>query len=172
MRIPKPETRKARIEIIPMIDAIFFLLVFFMFSSLSMIKLQGADVALPAARASGKGAATGQTKGNTLVLSVTAGNEFFLNKSKVARDQLASALQNAVNGQPNAVVVVNMAKTQTAQTLIDVMEALNSVKGRGDQAPSVLIATEPVEASTGRVSAGSAPKSSTTDKAQSGKAAR
>ena len=166
MKIPKTETRKARIEIIPMIDAIFFLLVFFMFSSLSMIKLQGADVALPAARASGNGGG-GQTKGNTLVLSVTAGNEFFLNKSKVARDQLAPALQNAVDNQPNAVVVVNMAKTQTAQTLIDVMEALNSVKGRGDQAPSVLIATEPVDASTG-----SAPTGSAANKAQSGKAAR
>jgi biopolymer transport protein ExbD len=98
---------------------------------------------------------------------VTAGNDFFLNKSKIERAQLAPALQNAVNAQPNAVVVVNMAKTQTAQTLIDVMEALNSVKGRGDQAPSVLIATEPVDAS-----AGSVPQGSTTNKAPAIKAAR
>lgn len=155
MKIPKPETRKARIEIIPMIDAIFFLLVFFMFSSLSMIKLQGADVALPAAKASGKGG-SGQAKSSTLVLSVTAGNEFFLNKSKIGRDQLTPELQSAVNAQPNAVIVVNMAKTQTAQTLIDVMEALNSVKGRGNQSPSVLIATEPVDASKDGAARGSA----------------
>jgi biopolymer transport protein ExbD len=164
MKIPKPETRKARIEIIPMIDAIFFLLVFFMFSSLSMIKLQGADVALPTAKPSGVGS-RGPTKGNTLVLSVTQGNEFFLNKTKIARVQLTPALQSAMNAQPNAVVVVNMARTQTAQTLIDVMEALNSVKGRGGQTPSVLIATEPVNTPGDSTSQGSAANHTPIDKA-------
>ena len=36
MRVPRQEQPKARIEIIPMIDVIFFLLVFFMVSTLSM----------------------------------------------------------------------------------------------------------------------------------------
>ena len=47
MKIPPPEFRKARIEIIPMIDTIFFLLVFFMFSTLSMVKMKGLDVSAP-----------------------------------------------------------------------------------------------------------------------------
>jgi biopolymer transport protein ExbD len=47
MRLPQAPRKRARIEIVPMIDAIFFLLVFFMFSSLSMIKLSGLPVALP-----------------------------------------------------------------------------------------------------------------------------
>ena len=36
MRVPRREPEKARIEVIPMIDIIFFLLVFFMISTLSM----------------------------------------------------------------------------------------------------------------------------------------
>ena len=36
MRIQRRSIKKARIEIIPMIDTIFFLLVFFMISTLSM----------------------------------------------------------------------------------------------------------------------------------------
>ena len=36
MRVPRQEPPKARIKIIPMIDVIFFLLVFFMVSTLSM----------------------------------------------------------------------------------------------------------------------------------------
>ena len=36
MRIPRPTRKKARIEIIPMIDTMFFLLVFFMVATLSM----------------------------------------------------------------------------------------------------------------------------------------
>ena len=35
MRLTRPEPKKARIEIIPMIDTIFFLLVFFMLTSLA-----------------------------------------------------------------------------------------------------------------------------------------
>jgi biopolymer transport protein ExbD len=36
MRIPRRESEKARIEVIPMIDIVFFLLVFFMISTLSL----------------------------------------------------------------------------------------------------------------------------------------
>ena len=41
--------KKARIEIIPLIDIMFFLLASFMLVSLSLVKLQGAKVELPTA---------------------------------------------------------------------------------------------------------------------------
>ena len=41
--------KKARIEIIPLIDIMFFLLASFMLVSLSLVKLQGAKVDLPSA---------------------------------------------------------------------------------------------------------------------------
>ena len=47
MRIPRRAPQKARIEIIPMIDIIFFLLVFFMISTLSMTINRGLPVNLP-----------------------------------------------------------------------------------------------------------------------------
>ncbi len=43
------ETRKGRIELIPMIDVMFFLLVFFMILTLRMIPDQGLGLALPQA---------------------------------------------------------------------------------------------------------------------------
>jgi biopolymer transport protein ExbD len=49
MQIRRRFPRKARIEIVPMIDTIFFLLVFFMIATLSMTKLQGLPVNLPRA---------------------------------------------------------------------------------------------------------------------------
>jgi hypothetical protein len=51
---PRSTTKKARIEIIPMIDVVFFLLVFFMMTSLAMTIYQGLPVSLPEA-ASGSG---------------------------------------------------------------------------------------------------------------------
>jgi len=41
MQLPRKEARKARIEMIPRIDVIFFLLVFFMISTLSMTVNRG-----------------------------------------------------------------------------------------------------------------------------------
>ena len=49
MRIQRRSIKKARIEIIPMIDTIFFLLVFFMISTLSMTQFKGMPVNLPKA---------------------------------------------------------------------------------------------------------------------------
>ena len=49
MRIQRRNPKKARIEIIPMIDTIFFLLVFFMISTLSMAQYRGMPVNLPKA---------------------------------------------------------------------------------------------------------------------------
>ena len=44
MRLVRRTIKKARIEIIPMIDTIFFLLVFFMISTLSMARYSGLPV--------------------------------------------------------------------------------------------------------------------------------
>ena len=50
MRIPSPFPRKkARIEIIPLIDIMFFLLASFMMASLAMIRLQSMEMSLPTA---------------------------------------------------------------------------------------------------------------------------
>jgi biopolymer transport protein ExbD len=153
MKIRQAETKKARIEIIPMIDAIFFLLVFFMFSSLSMVKLSGSNVDLPTSKA-GEGTKTAAAS-NRLVVSLTARDDLYLDKTKVSRDTLAAELQKRVNGQPDAVLIVNLSKSQTTQSLIDVMDAVGKVKTPKGGAPAVLIATEPVD-SAGNVLPGGA----------------
>jgi len=47
VKLQRAELKRARIEIIPMIDTIFFLLVFFMITSLSMVQMSAKKVALP-----------------------------------------------------------------------------------------------------------------------------
>jgi len=47
MKLKRRIIKKARIEIIPMIDTMFFLLVFFMVATLSMTVQQGLSVNLP-----------------------------------------------------------------------------------------------------------------------------
>ena len=59
MIISRRERRRARIEIIPMIDVVFFLLVFFMMASLSMTVYRG-HAGQPAARGQRQRAAGGE----------------------------------------------------------------------------------------------------------------
>ena len=77
MRVPRRVPEKARIEIIPMIDVIFFLLVFFMISTLSMTMSRGLPVNLPTAATSQK-----EMREN-VNLTVTQDGKMFLNKQQV-----------------------------------------------------------------------------------------
>jgi biopolymer transport protein ExbD len=67
MRLARRTIKRARIEIIPMIDTIFFLLVFFMISTLSMARYSGLPVNLPKA-------ATGQQPASESAAVTIAGD--------------------------------------------------------------------------------------------------
>ena len=98
MDIPSPRsTRRARIEIIPLIDIIFFLLATFVMVSLSMVKSKGLPVNLPDA-ASGEI----QNRDDFTSITVTAENALLFNKNPVAPADLAAALQKvkAENADP------------------------------------------------------------------------
>ncbi len=73
MKIRRRESKKARIEIIPMIDVIFVLLVFFMVSSLAMTKINSMPVALP------KTASTSEAIKQDLIQPVPPDTTIFLN---------------------------------------------------------------------------------------------
>jgi biopolymer transport protein ExbD len=93
--------KKARIEIIPMIDTIFFLLVFFMISTLSMARFTGVQVNLPRA-ASGS-----QPPTETVVISVTKEGQLFFNKSAISEESLRQSLSAELVKNPELLVVIN-----------------------------------------------------------------
>ncbi len=97
--IPSPRSKRhARIEIIPLIDIIFFLLATFVMVSMSMVKNNGIALNLPAA-------ATGsaQRRDNLTTISINSDGTLFLDKQIVSFEQLASALENlaARGGDPH-----------------------------------------------------------------------
>ena len=100
--IPSPRSnRRARIEIIPLIDIIFFLLATFVMVSLSMVKNRAIPVNLPAATT---GAA--QDRSEFAAITITATGEVFFNKQPVTEEQLGAALQAllAANQDPKVFI--------------------------------------------------------------------
>jgi biopolymer transport protein ExbD len=86
--IPSPRSKKqARIEIIPLIDIMFFLLATFVMVSLSMVKSHGVPVRLPAT-SSGQP----QEHKDFTTISVTATGQVYLNKEEVRIGDLGQRL--------------------------------------------------------------------------------
>ena len=89
------ELKRTRIEIIPMIDTMFFLLVFFMLSSLALTRLNGLPVNLPRASTAPKQPAA------DLTVTVDKDQHVFVNKEPVNIADLGSLLLEKAGG-PNA----------------------------------------------------------------------
>jgi biopolymer transport protein ExbD len=98
--------KKARIEIIPLIDIIFFLLATFIMVSLSMTKNQGVQVALPTA-SSAASLGDQQEMEKAVTLSVNAKGEVFYNKEKITLAQLPLRLQTLKSGNKEPKVIIN-----------------------------------------------------------------
>ena len=98
--------KRARIEIIPLIDIIFFLLATFIMVSLSMTKNQGVQVALPAA-ASAASLGDQQEMEKALTLSVNEKGEVFFNKEKITLAQLPLRLQTFKSTAKEPKVILN-----------------------------------------------------------------
>jgi biopolymer transport protein ExbD len=112
--------RKGRIEIIPMIDVMFFLLATFMLSSLSMQNLDSLQVNLP------QGQAEKLSAKSPVTLTLTDDSEIFINRIPVTLDTLADTLKplledseqklivSADNDAPQGLVVQAMLRARAA----------------------------------------------------------
>jgi len=118
MRVPRKVPEKARIEIIPMIDVIFFLLVFFMISTLSMTINRGLPVNLPTA-------ATAQKEIRENVhLTVMPDGTMFLNKQPVTLQDMGQRVKAALASDPQTTVVVNADGQVLHSTVVDILDEL------------------------------------------------
>src|SRR4029077_12077768 len=103
MDIPSPRARRrARIEIIPLIDIMFFLLATFVMVSLSMIRNQGINVNLPIASTS-----TPQDRKSYISITVTEKGEFYWDKDPVDLPTVVSRLRQLRQTEADPKVFIN-----------------------------------------------------------------
>lgn len=91
--------RKGRIEIIPMIDVMFFLLATFMLASLAMQNLDSLKVDLP------QGQAEKLKIDQPLTLTLTGDGRILVNRTPVTLDTLADTLKPLIRDAEQNVVV-------------------------------------------------------------------
>ncbi len=94
--------KRARIEIIPLIDVIFFLLATFVLFTLSLNKSNGIKVNLPVS-------ATGEARdpNGTVTVSVTDEGTLAWNKDLVTLDEFLVRLQQYHSQEPDGRILIN-----------------------------------------------------------------
>ena len=88
------------IMIIPMIDIMFFLLIFFMISTLYMNGEQQVPLSLP------KTSQTNVTSVATVTVSLTKDGNVYVNQERQTQNSLVETLQEAVQNNPNTTFVI------------------------------------------------------------------
>ena len=126
--------KKARVEIIPLIDIMFFLLAAFMLVSLSMVNLKSVKVNLPTATT-----ATADAQRDLVNISVDKAGLAYLNTKPVGPNELALSL--AALAKTNAEVRVFISGDQDARHG-DVIRVLDIVRGTGIQKVAFEIRTQ------------------------------
>lgn len=118
---PMNVEKKPKIMIIPMIDIIFFLLVFFMMSMLSMVVQKSINLNLPQ---------TASAKVNveqTLPVSITSDGTIYVEKEKIAKDDFRKRMEIEKNRNPNVAIVLRADAKSEHGDFVFVLDQLKSV---------------------------------------------
>src|SRR5438128_12386017 len=114
--------KKGRIEIIPLIDIMFFLLASFMMVSLSQVHMKSMKVNLP----TGQSGET-QSKKDYISVSVTANGNPYFDKTEMTYDALTAKLKQVHDENPEAKVFIRGDADSVHFNIIRVLDILRSV---------------------------------------------
>jgi biopolymer transport protein ExbD len=113
--------KRARIEIIPLIDIMFFLLASFMLVSLTMINMKGIDVNLPTATS-----AQPNTKPDFTMVSVDAIGDIYFEKEKVEKDDVLPRLQKMYEANHDVRIFIRADKDATYENIVFVLDKVRT----------------------------------------------
>ena len=118
MKIRPINRKTARIEMIPLIDVVFLLLVFFIYAMLSMVIHRGIPVDLPQSQSGF------MDKKDYLSLTVTREGDIYLNKRRVPLRELKGILIKKKEENPFLKVFINGDKDTCYKKIIQVLDVL------------------------------------------------
>jgi len=116
MKIQPIETRSPRIEMLPLIDVVFLLLVVFIYAMLSMAVHKGLPVALPTSSS----AELDRTA--PVSITVTAAGDIFVDKVPVALADLTALLRQRTEAERETGVLLFADRNLPYQTLFRVLD--------------------------------------------------
>lgn len=115
----EPKKRKAHIELIPMIDVMMFLLVFFVLISLNVIPALGIKTQLP-----GASSAQQLKPQNKAIVTLAADGSTQLDGEPITASELPVRLKSQAKPDSQTTVIINGDKAVAIERLVEVMDSL------------------------------------------------
>ena len=131
------EPKKARIEIIPLIDIMFFLLASFMLVSLSMVQMRGMKISLPTASAA---TSSPEQKSDFVTISVDTQGKIYLEKDEVDADTLYQRVKTLHDANADVRIYIRGDKDALHGEVVTV---LDRVRAAGVQKVAFEIKSQP-----------------------------
>lgn len=121
MRLPEEPDLPPRINIVPMIDVIFAILVFFIVSSLYLTRSEGLPVNLPRAK-------TAEVqKTQQITVSLDSEGKLSIDSKPTQLDRLRTEIEKLIDTESTTVVVVNADKVVEHGQVVDVIDRLRQI---------------------------------------------
>ncbi len=118
MKILLPANNKPRIEMLPLIDVVFLLLVVFIYAMLSMAVHKGMPVNLP------ESSAGSPEKDTILSVTINKDNVIFVNKDQVSLENINKILEEKAKKEKKPIVLLFADKNITYQNLFKVLDKI------------------------------------------------
>jgi biopolymer transport protein ExbD len=118
MKISHLNTRPPRVEMLPLIDIVFLLLVVFIYTMLSMAVHKGMPVSLP------NGEQVQPEKTSPISVTVTRSGEIFVNQTPVALDDLKGILEEHPEVDSETGVLLFADRQVAYQQLFEVLDRI------------------------------------------------
>ena len=118
MKVDFQTSKKVRIEMLPLIDIVFLLLVFFIYAMLSMAVHRGLPILLPTS-------SSAQTD-KSLVLSVTIKSDgtLYVDKEQIAFSDLSAVLKRKIGTEKDTGVLLFAERSLSYQRLFRVLDQI------------------------------------------------
>ncbi len=120
MKLSTSHQKKVRIEMLPLIDVVFLLLVFFIYAMLSMSIHRGLAVDLPIS------ASTSIETSHSLVVTINENGQIYIDQSPVSADSFRKILSSRIIDLKKPLILVSADGQVSYQQLFSVMDDIKA----------------------------------------------
>jgi biopolymer transport protein ExbD len=106
-----------RLELTPLLDIIFILLIFFAVSTSLMTHYQGLELALPQAE-------TVSEEKAGLVISVTVNKDIIINEQQVPLSTLSTVIQTVLTQNPDTKMILNADQNLSYSFIVEILDKI------------------------------------------------
>ncbi len=116
--------KQPKIQILPMIDVVFFLLVFFMLFTTFKTTPTGLEINLPQAKTVAK-----QEEDIKLTINIAKEGDLYLDDQRINQDDLKFEIAKIVEKAPDAVFIIKADQSVQYEKVIRVMDTVRNIGG-------------------------------------------